>query len=277
MGQYRIPKAIPEFRESYALVCAEQSADTMVIFVHGFGGKPTSTWLDFQGLVKICSANYPWWDKCDLFFYSYESLRTPIGVNAQTLGRFLDHVLSNDATGSPRFPTSSRTSHTRLIFVGHSEGAVVIRRLLLDRLNAIEKANSYKNDLALRAAKTDIILNSQLRLFAPACMGTNFSSLLGFATSLSALVSAIASSSLVRNELLPNSPILRPIESETENAYAKFPGISGLGAKVLFGDQDQVVYTASYKCDEIAYAKDQDHFSICKPHFMYLRPLEFVS
>ena len=277
MGQYRIPKAIPEFRKSYALVCADQSADTMVVFVHGFGGTPTSTWLDFHGLVKICSVNYPWWEKCDLFFYSYESLRTPIGVNAQTLGKFVDHILSKDATGSPRFPASSGESHARLIFVGHSEGAVVIRRLLIDRLNTIEKANAHKDDLVLKAAKADIVLSSQLRLFAPACMGTNLSSLLGFATSLSTLVSAIASSSLVRNELLPNSPILRPIESETENASAKFQGIPGFAAKVLFGDHDQVVYTASYKCDEIAYANGQDHFSICKPDFSYLRPLEFVS
>jgi hypothetical protein len=277
MGQYRIPKAIPEFRKSYALVCADQCADTMVIFVHGFGGNPTSTWLDFHGLVKVCSVNYPWWDKCDLFFYSYESLRTPIGLNAQTLGRFVEHVLSKDATGSPRFPSSTGQSHTRLIFVGHSEGAVLIRRLILDRLNAIQKANAYKNNLVQKATKADIVLNSQLRLFAPACMGTNFSSLLGFATSLSTLASAIAASSLVRNELLPNSPILRPIESETENASTKFPQISGFAAKVLFGDSDQVVYTASYKCDDIAYEDGRDHFSICKPDFDYLRPLEFVA
>jgi hypothetical protein len=277
MGQYRIPKAILEFRKSYALVCADQLADTMVVFVHGLGGTPTGTWLDFHALVKICSTKYPWWETCDLFFYSYESLRTPIGVNAQTLGRFIDHIVSNDATGSPRFPASSGAAHTRLIFVGHSEGAVVIRKLILDRLKAIEKANANDNDLVQQAAKTDIVLSSQLRLFAPACMGTNFSSLLGFATSLSSLVSAIISSSLVRNELLPNSPVLRPIESETENASAKFQGISSLAAKVLFGDRDQVVYTASYKCDEIAYANGQDHPSVCKPDFKYLRPLEFVS
>ncbi|SRR6266446_51303 len=277
MGQYRIPKAIPEFRKSYALVRADQSADTMVVFVHGLGGKPTSTWLDFHRLIKICSVNYPWWEKCDLFFYSYESLRTPIGVNAQRLGKFVDYILSKDATGSLRFPASSGKSHARLIFVGHSEGAVVIRRLVLDRLNKIEKANSHKRNLILKAAKADIILSSQLRLFAPACMGTNFSSFLGFATSLSHLVSAIASSFLVRNELLPNSPVLRPIESETENAHSKFQQIPCFPAKVLFGDHDQVVYTASYKCDEIDYENGQDHFSICKPDFWYLRPLEFVS
>jgi hypothetical protein len=276
MGQYRIPKAITEFRKSYALVLADQKADTMVIFVHGFAGKPTSTWLDFHTLAKVCSATYPWWEKCDLFFYSYESMRTAIGVNAQTFGKFIDHVLSKDATGSPRFPASSGEPHARLVFVGHSEGAVVIRRLVLDRLNAIEKAND-KEDFIRRAAKADIVLNSQLRLFGPACMGTNFSSLLGFATSLSSLVYAIASSSLVRNELRPNSAILRPIETQTENASAKFKEVSGFTAKVLFGNPDQVVNTASYKCDQIEYADGRDHSSVCKPDFKYLRPLEFIS
>lgn len=277
MGQYRIPVAIPEFPKSYALVCSDHKADTMVIFVHGFGGDPTSTWLDFHGLVKICAVNYPWWDKSDLFFYSYDSLRTPIGFNAKQFARFVDHLLSKDENGSPRFPASSGQPYTRLIFVGHSEGAVVIRRMILDRLKSIRKANSGTQDQLLAATKADIILNSQLRLFAPACMGTNFSSMLGFATSLSSLASAFASSFLVRNELKPNSPVLRPIESGTENACATFPGISGFAAKVLFGNRDQVVYTASYKCDEIEYEEGKDHFSVCKPKFKYLRPLEFVA
>jgi hypothetical protein len=160
--------------------------------------------------------------------------------------------------------------------VGHSEGAVVIRRWLLDRFNQIDKANGYKDDLVLKMAKADFALNSELRLFAPACMGTNFSSFLGFATSFSTLVSALASSSLVRNELLPNSPVLEPIKTGTENASTRFRGLSALEAKVLFGDSDQIVYTASYKCDDMEYVEGRDHFSVCKPEFRYLRPLEFV-
>lgn len=277
MGKYRIPKAIPEFRKSYALVTHDRSADRMVVFVHGFAGSPTCTWLDFQGLVKICSPNYPWWDKADLFFYSYESLRTPIGVNARRLEKFVDHILSNDATGSPLFPSWNGNPHAKLILVGHSEGAVVIRRWLLDRFGRIERASGYKDNQVLKAAKVDLALNSEVRLFAPACMGTNFSSLLGFATSFWALVSALASSSLVRNELLPNSPVLEPIKTGTENANTRFREIPGFAAKVLFGDTDQVVYTAAYKCDDIEYADNQDHFSVCKPNFGYLRPLEFVA
>src|SRR4029077_6756555 len=147
-----------------------------------------------------------------------------------------DFITSRDVNGVPRFPASTGNPHTKLILVGHSEGAVVIRRWLLDRFNQIEKANGYKHDLVLKAAKTDIALSAEVRLFAPACMGTNFSSFLGFATSFSALVGALTSSSLVRNELLPNSPVLEPIKSGTELASSKFRDISALAAKVLFGD-----------------------------------------
>jgi hypothetical protein len=274
---HRFLKAIPEFRKSYALLSLNHSADTAVIFVHGFAGSPTGTWLDFHGLVKICSPNYPWWDNADLFFYSYESLRTPILVNAGSFDRFVAHILSKDPTGIPRFPASTGSPHSKLVLVGHSEGAVVIRRWILNCFKKIEKASDYKDDRILTAARADLALNSQLRLFAPACMGTNFSSLLGFATSFS-LISAIASSSLVRNELKPNSPILEPLKTGTENASAKFREIHGFKAKVLFGEHDQVVHTEAYDCDDIDpdFPTGHDHTSVCKPEFKYLKPLEFV-
>jgi hypothetical protein len=277
MGQQRVLKAIPEFRKSYALVSLDHSADTAVIFVHGFAGSPTGTWLDFHGLIKICSPNYPWWDQADLFFYSYESLRTPILANAEEFERFVLHILSSDATEAVRFPARTGKPHSKLVLVGHSEGAVVIRRWLLDCFMRIEKAHNYKDDPILNAVTQELALNSQLRLFAPACMGTNFSSLLGFANSFS-LFSAIASSSLVRNELKPNSPILEPLKTGTENASKRFRDVPAFKAKVLFGKRDQVVHTAAYECDDIDsnFPIGHNHTSICKPGFKYLKPLEFV-
>ncbi len=277
MGQYRIPKTIPEFPKSYALLSTDPNVDTAVVFVHGFGGAPTSTWLDFHGLVKICSSNYPWWEKSDLFFYSYESLKTPILVNAETFALFLEHILSRDENGAWRFSASRSVSKRQLFLVGHSEGAVVIRRMLLDRFNNLKEVSKLKGPKLKAALKADIVLNSQLRLFAPACRGTNFSSLLGFVTSFSTLISAIASTSLVRNELLKNSPVLTQIREDTGTARTKFPEVPSFTANVLFGDLDQVVYTVSYGWDRVKTAKGHDHFSICKPHFRYLRPLEFVS
>ena len=277
MGHQRFPKSIPEFSKSYALLSDDPSVDTTVVFVHGFGGRPTSTWLDFHGLVKMCSGKYPWWQKSDLFFYSYESLKTPILANAERLGLFLNHILSKDENGALRFSASQSASKRQMVLVGHSEGAVVIRRMLLDRFNTLKQTPQLKAAKLKAALKADIVLNSRLRLFAPACMGTNFSSLLGFATSFSTLIAAVASSSLVRNELLKDSPVLTQIREETDKARTKFPNVPSFTANVLFGVPDQVVYTVSYSWDDTKTLKGHDHFSICKPQFSYLRPLEFVS
>jgi hypothetical protein len=277
MGARRIPIDLPRFRKSNAAICTHESVDTIVVFVHGFGGDPASTWFEFEGLAKTCATKYPWLDDSDLFFYSYESLSTPITENAKTLGEFIEYVLSKDAAGERRFPFSAGAKYKRLIFAGHSEGAVLIRRLLLNRWHELRKANASNENLAREAARADFLLNCTLRLFAPACLGTNFSSLLGFAFSLSDLANAIASSSKVRNELLPNSPILRQIEEGTEKVAEELPEVRGFVAKVLFGSRDEVVQVAGYTLDELVFEKDHNHTSICKPTFRFLKPLEFLS
>ena len=125
MPQRRSPKYIPGYGNSYALMSKAQGVDTAVIFVHGFGGKPTSTWANFQGLVDEYSAEYPWWATSDMFFYAYESRHTAIPYNAKLLGEFVEDVWhgkwqSGEAAGSGR-------EYRELIFAGHSEGGVVIR------------------------------------------------------------------------------------------------------------------------------------------------------
>jgi hypothetical protein len=84
MAQRRVPKFIDGFGQSYAMLC-HTTPDTAILFVHGFGGKPTSTWRDFHGLVDDYSPDYKWWTTSDMFFYAYESLRTPIRRNADLL------------------------------------------------------------------------------------------------------------------------------------------------------------------------------------------------
>jgi len=161
----------------------------------------------------------------------------------------------------------------------------VIRRLILDRYEAIklqaEKANPGADANALKIAmrpalESDFLLASYLRLFAPACRGTNFSSLAGFFSSFSHLVSAITASSLVRNELLPESPVLDTLRTGTEKAHAEFREVRGLYTRPLFGVPDQIVYSESYEGEEPLWDKGYDHFGVCKPDYTHKRPLEFV-
>lgn len=283
MPQKRSPEYIPGYGKSYALLSKAPGIETAVIFVHGFGGKPTSTWRNFQWLVDEYSTKYTWWATSDMFFYAYDSLHTPIRHNAKTLGEFVECVWFGTwkETGSP----DAKVKYKDLIFAGHSEGGVVIRRLILDRYEAIKSgfretdilgdANTLK--VAMKSAlASDFVLASYLRLFAPACMGTNFSSLVGFLTSFSHLVSAITASSLVRNELLPESPVLDKLKTGTEQAHADFREVRSLYTRPVFGVPDQIVYSESYQGEELLWDKGYDHFGVCKPDYTHQSPLEFV-
>lgn len=284
MAQLRDAKYnIPNYGKSYALLSRATDVDTAVVFVHGFGGDPVKTWLNFQGLVDQYAASYPWWTTTDMFFYSYDSVHTPIRYNTTLLGNFV-HDIWNQKWW-PADPAANR-KYNDLIFAGHSEGGALVRRLILDRYQAIEAqvktanpgANAEDLCKALDSAlKGDFILNAYLRLFAPAYMGINFSSKIGFLSSFSSFVAAITATSVVKNELVHTSPVLTQLRAGTEQAHAASPQVRSLYTQPLFGVTDQVVFSDSYQGEEPLWDKGYDHFSICKPDYLHLRPLEFVK
>ena len=276
MNRRRVPAFIPGYDKSYALV-SDDNALRAVLFVHGFGGSPTGTWRDFHGLVEEYSSEFPWWRTSDLFFFSYDSIRTPIRFNSTRLAQFVDEVWSGQWTQQLKSKPRKRT-YKDLILAGHSEGCVLIRRLVLDRFEAISSNDARKpRAKLLNALRADYILRSYLRLFAPACCGTNLSSWIGFIASYSFLISAISASSLVRNELRPDSTVLSTLKSGTEKAHAQYPEVEALYAEPLFGNSDQIVVSDSYQGEKIHWEPGCDHFAICKPKYVYTRPLDFVK
>jgi hypothetical protein len=289
----RLLKSIDGFPKSYALIPTSALTRSAIVFVHGFAGSPTGTWCDFQGLSSRYAKEYPWWRDAALFFYSYDSMRSPIYYNAVRLRSFLEYILSvrvdfhhNANDPGPSMNDENPWKYENLLLVGHSEGAVVIRRMVLNAIEALTRHGREQNldEVKLRewvnqGAHGSLILRARLRLFAPACAGTNFSGVVGFVGNLSHFFSALASSSLVRNELLRGSPVLCSLQTGTDLAYRDHPNIHALTAKILFGSNDQIVYTDKYGCDEIIepFAEGHDHFSVCKPKHTYMRPLEFVK
>jgi hypothetical protein len=147
MAQMRSPKFIDGFGKSHAMLSSATGVDTAVNLVHGFGGKPTSTWRDFHGLVDEYSPSYTWWATSDMFFYAYESLHTPIRRNADLLGDFVELVWGGTWQTNGSCPGSKK--YKDLILVGHSEGGVIIRRLILNRYErhkvAVETSNPTAN------------------------------------------------------------------------------------------------------------------------------------
>lgn len=76
---------------SYALLSEDSSTDIAVVFVHGFGGHPEKTWRNFQELVDSFAGSFPLWQRCDLYFFKYESISAHIKDSSRKLRVFLDH------------------------------------------------------------------------------------------------------------------------------------------------------------------------------------------
>ena len=281
MSQKRIPQYIPGYGASHALLSKEAASDTAIIFVHGFWGKPTSTWGDFSELAREYTPDYPWLATSDIFLYAYDSLNTPIRYNTKRLNDFVNTVWDSSWQEAT---VREHPKYEDLILVGHSEGGVLIRRLILDRYETIKLATEGANPgadahaldvLLAPALASDVVLAAHLRLFAPACMGTNFSSYAALA-SLPLIASAAAANALVKGELLPESPILHNLKRGTEKAHERFPQIRSFFIQPLFGVPDEIVYSESYNEEKLLWEPGCNHRSVCKPTYTYKRPLGFI-
>lgn len=283
--QDRPKRNIPGWVGPYASLAPSGSPDTLFLFVHGLSGNTVSTWLGFPEMTVAHAAAYPKLAAGDMVYYYYESISTPIRENANTLEKFVNEVLTTNAV---RAGASGTNRYANLVLIGHSEGGVLIRRMILNRLNAIRSAAAKQStaggnqaaDIIRTAAANDPILNAKVRLFAPAHLGTNFSTGIGAILDLVDILLAVAKKKLVANELLPNSPIISAVQQGIIEAYREFPGIPALAARVLFAIPDGIVHDQGYeRCDTVESvdrAEKRNHVSVCKPDDNYLRPLEFV-
>src|SRR5260370_15133055 len=139
--------AIPDRDGSVCLLSLAEEVDTAVVFVHGFLGDATSTWEHFPYLIDACAGEYPWWNNTDAFFYKYRgSHRIPIAVHSEEFLPFLAEIFPfpNERLFIPLFAPLERLRpagfrYRKLILVGHSEGAVVIRRALTSNYKLIRE------------------------------------------------------------------------------------------------------------------------------------------
>jgi hypothetical protein len=282
---------------TYALLADEP--EIAVVFVHGMFGNGHSTWLNFQGLIDETEHADSWWAKCDLYFYQYESYPQII-PQAQNFRNFLHSVI--DSTVLPQLIRLSlwlggrfgydagtnyqieRRQYKRLVLVGHSTGAVIIREAILQELRVLVKQRISQDEKVRRAQvylnRSPLILGASLRFFAPAHLGAICSGPLGVASNapvIERLTAMYLRSRPLFHNIQPDSPILRSIQRETEKMYRKFPTLSGLTANSVFGTDDSIVNIGKYDHDpEVKTEYRQSHTSVCKPGPKYKMPLEFV-
>ncbi len=266
-------------RGAFAWFSDDPRTETAVIFVHGFLGDAEGTWLNFQGMVDTHTADYPEWETSDLLFFPYASFRSHITDSAEELVKFLRTMFPAPPEGLftidrdlPLLPKPladldlEPRTYKQLVLVGHSQGALVIRRALVV---------IYKDE---EPNPTSRILSSQLALFAPAIFGFAPSGMVGTVLGIGRaekLAMLVLRFSRAFREM-EKGDVPAEIQRHTE-AFLKRSNLSCFTARVLFGREEEIVTKMEYTDDFPEPSEpNETHTSICKPRARYLRPFKFV-
>jgi hypothetical protein len=294
---------LPSAHGSYALLSDLSGVETAVFFVHGFGGDPLGTWQHFQTLIDSVQDPFPWWKESDLYFFKYASVFDRIAVSANELATFIEkffpeaqfrdiyrtRVKPTDAVVSPG--TLGCRRYKNLVLVGHSEGAVLIRKVAIDFVRRYEQKNlnlptallasvggTTSPEAGFSADSTPVdrgMLNASLCLFAPAIFGASPSDLPGFAAGMPFFRTIMGASAGYRD--LSSAMFLHSLRDDTLHLADRYQEFRVLRARVWWGKKDSIVTPGEYRTDSPAkYVDQRDHVSICKPAWDYLEPLEWV-
>jgi pimeloyl-ACP methyl ester carboxylesterase len=240
----------------------------LLVFVHGFKGSAVDTWKGFPSQLAPHAKIHGY----DLVYFGYESVVQTAGESANQLHRFLDDVLTktdrtvNKSLGGYdiSFRREKEWAYKEVVLVGHSLGACVIRRAMLNQLQG--GRNSWSID------------GIKMLWFAPAHSGARIFRLLtaaslGFSVGgLDSLATFFAPS---LQDLSPGSDFLRKLRDETDELREKFPF---LNANLTFWAwKDKVVLNDPFKGDVAPFeeVRGVNHISICKPN-AYGRTVELL-
>jgi predicted alpha/beta-fold hydrolase len=263
MAQTHWPGKLPCGIDSTAL-WAIRPAHKLLVFVHGFRGAASTTWNDFSTLLQT-ERSYAGYD---VIFYGYDGFGKQANVSGANLHYDLDDFLTSPTIHiNPKLNRKDRRpesfSYERIILVGHSLGAVVARRAVLD-------AYGVGREWAPKV---------ELAFFAPAHIGANVVELASeAATSIPYIGRLIAPvlrfKGTVLQSLEKNCPTLNKLLSDTEQAVAT--GATYVLAKaVWFGEYENIVDMTRFSQDAIPARPFQGrgHLDVCKPRQNYLQPL----
>ena len=273
MGRYYSWFKTPNI-DSFALLSDDPDVAGAIVFVHGFLGDPHETWYAFQDLVISHPTAATYWNKRDLFFFTYKSFDDVIETSARSLLRFLNlifpsppaNILSilDDVHAPKRLASldSPARAYRQLVLVGHSEGGLVIRKAVV-----------------IGEKEANPISKAKLVLFAPAISGVNpagfYGMLMASPANWIALVS-LGRSFAYRD--MNSSRFLTDVTNDTLDARNIHPEHTALWAKVIFGSKEDVVEPVKWPGDnQVAEEVGKNHLSVCKPKRGYDRPITHIT
>jgi hypothetical protein len=285
-----IPISLKQDRRGLALL-SKQPPSTAVVFVHGFWGKPRSTWVDFVNLIEKDEK----WNNCDLFFYGHRSNKqvrpladkflpflTELATRRES-GVMTTPFIAPSSTSTTLFGTTADFWNTRgtspykqIVLVGHSAGALIIRETLCLAASSLQSGEDGKTK---PTASDTMLLHSHVRFFAPAHRGLLGAGLLGIAKSVS-IIDLVPALRLEWNPLYKNiekQTVVDDIKNETERLWKehRYPALKAFS---VFGNDETIVNIGKYDHEDKEKTIDhQTHTSICKPRPDFPFPLEFVA
>lgn len=229
----------------------------LLVFAHGFNGAALDTWKGFPEQLAPHAKIHGY----DIIYFGYESVAQTVGESANQLHIFLDEILTKTARtvncSVSEYDASRRRAqnwkYNEVVMVGHSLGACVIRRALLNQL---------------QGGKHQWQARIKMIWFAPAHGGARIfrlltAAILGFP--IGGLNKVATFFAPVLEELAPGSAFLNELRNETSELREKHPELNA--PLTIWAWKDKVVLNKPFKGDTAPFkeVRGVNHISVCKP------------
>lgn len=240
---------LEEGRNTIAYYSNNPNPKNLLIFVHGFGGKSVGTWGDFPIYIK----NFAEYNSCDVIFYGYKSMKTPAIGSSELFYQHLKKFVNPRITIGNTSRGDAIEEYKNIVFIGHSLGAIIIRRTLLDA----------KKD------NPSWLSNCKIILFAPAHRGAHIHRLI--IEAIPDLFRAIGSAAKILfnslNDLEAGSDTITDLINDNNKYLSDKKNDSFTKAAYIMAAVNDKVVLKNRFCDDpnVEPIEEKGHISICKP------------
>lgn len=277
--------SLPQHNKCFALISGAPESDVKraIVFIHGFNGSAKGTWTDFLSLVDDPQASGDWWEAADLFFFDYQwdSVFRQLTNNTLKTYKFIEEIFPKPKIiGRAHAYRSVPFEYEDLVLVGHSEGGLLLRRVIVEAAQRDTAIGRFMRDSRYTEGTQPSatgMLKAQMRLFAPALGGDMQSGLAGVLVTLP-VISNVLSASAAKKGMDQGAPSVTEARRRTDG-YAKYLWFDCFRAHIIWAEKDSIINSEKYDEDRqcLNFPTGSTHTSICKPTLNYSLPLNFVE